>query len=140
MSVYPAFMNPSSKSRVRTPAAEVEGERGTNERKRTAPFVFVVGEEVSLAHRDVFERRRIDDDDDDDDTRDELHRGWKILNGNDDDASLYPTPLLRTARSLADTTNAQMRILCWGGQENEELVGTGDILTEWYVFHIAQRM
>ena len=112
MSVYPAFMNPSSKSRVRTPAAEVEGERGTNERKRTAPFVFVVGEEV---HRDVFERRRRIDDDDD--TRDELHRGWKSLNGNDDDASLYPTPLLRTARSLADTTNAQMRILCWGGVE-----------------------
>ena len=101
---------------MRTPAAEVEGERGTNERKRTAPFVFVVGEEV---HRDVFERRRrIDDDDDDDDTRDELHRGWKSLNGNDDDdddASLYPTPLLRTTRSLADTTNAQMRILCLGG-------------------------
>ena len=110
--MYPAFMNPSSKSRVRTPAAEVEGERGTNERKRTAPFVFVVGEEV---HRDVFERRRRIDDDDDDDTRDELHRGWKSLNGNDDDASLYPTPLLRTARSLADTTNAQMRILCLRG-------------------------
>ena len=95
---------------MRTPAAEVEGERGTNERKRTAPFVFVVGEEV---HRDVFERRRRIDDDDD--TRDELHRGWKSLNGNDDDASLYPTPLLRTTRSLADTTNAQMRILCLGG-------------------------
>lgn len=136
--MYPAFMNPSSKSRVRTPAAEVEGERGTNERKRTAPFVFVVGEEV---HRDVFERRRRIDDDDD--TRDELHRGWKSLNGNDDDASLYPTPLLRTARSLADTTNAQMRILCWGGggRENEELVERATyLLTEWYVFHIAQRM
>ena len=119
----------------------MEGERGTNERKRTAPFVFVVGEEV---HRDVFERRRRidDDDDDDDDTRDELHRGWKSLNGNDDDASLYPTPLLRTARSLADTTNAQMRILCWGGgRENEELVERATyLLTEWYVFHIAQRM
>ena len=120
----------------------MEGERGTNERKRTAPFVFVVGEEV---HRDVFERRRRidDDDDDDDDTRDELHRGWKSLNGNDDDASLYPTPLLRTARSLADTTNAQMRILCCvgGGRENEELVERATyLLTEWYVFHIAQRM
>ena len=114
--MYPAFMNPSSKSRVRTPAAEVEGERGTNERKRTAPFVFVVGEEV---HRDVFERRRRIDDDDD--TRDELHRGWKSLNGNDDDASLYPTPLLRTARSLADTTNAQMRILCCVGGGVEKM-------------------
>jgi len=27
-----------------------------------------------------------------------------------------------------------------GRRENEELVGKGDILTEWYVFHIAQRM
>jgi hypothetical protein len=66
---------------VRTPAADVVGDKGTKERKRTAPFSFSALTFVAPAKRaeeedarDLFLRwhrlHRADDDDDDDDDDD----------------------------------------------------------------------